>query len=501
MENWIEIPAETIRQYTSDLITKGEFRHLSTITGYQDGETICILYHFLILQGALNVRVCVPLANPMLPSISPVLIGAILYEREIQDLLGVRFEGIVDGRRVILPDHFSGRLPVAERLQEGGSSMSEHITLPIGPQHPLLKEPIHFRFTLDGERIVDADIRMGYNHRGIEKAAEERTYIQDLYMIERICGICSHVHATNFVQATEGVLKTEVPPRALYLRIVVGELERIHSHLLWLGIAGHEIGFDTLFQVAWRDREVVQDLLELITGNRVNYGMNTIGGVRKDMNPAEIEETLKGLKVLEERTNYYAQVVQAESTFIARVSGVGPLPKNVAIASGAVGPTARGSGVDYDVRRDLPYAAYNEIPFRVITSDLGDVLGRALVRVQETIEAIRIIRYALEHLPAGPIAVRVPRKVPVGEYFSRYEAPPGRSDPLSTRQRDGETGPGEGAGTDDGQPGLHPPHPAQPAGGGHPDYHRGYRSLYFLHRPRGALAAGRCPRGRDPALG
>jgi Ni,Fe-hydrogenase III large subunit len=305
--------------------------------------------------------------------------------------------------------------------------MSEHITLPIGPQHPLLKEPVHFKFTLDGERIVDVDIRLGYNHRGIEKAAEERTYIQDLYMIERICGICSHVHATNFVQAVEGVLKTEVPPRALYLRVVVGELERIHSHLLWLGVAGHEIGFDTLFQVAWRDREVVQDLLELITGNRVNYGMNTIGGVRKDMNPTEIEETLKGLTVLEERTNYYAQVVQAESTFIARVSGVGPLPKEVAIASGACGPTARGSGVDYDVRRDLPYAAYHEIPFRVITSDLGDVLGRALVRVLEIIEAIRIIRYALEHLPAGPIAVRVPRKVPIGEYFSRYEAPRGEA--------------------------------------------------------------------------
>jgi NADH-quinone oxidoreductase subunit D len=305
--------------------------------------------------------------------------------------------------------------------------MSEHIILPIGPQHPLLKEPVHFKFTLDGEQIVDVDIRLGYNHRGIEKAAEERTYIQDLYMIERICGICSHVHATNFVQATEGVLKTEVPPRALYLRVVVGELERIHSHLLWLGVAGHEIGFDTLFQVVWRDREVVQDLLELITGNRVNYGMNTIGGVRKDMNPAEIEETLKGLKVLEERTNYYAQVVQADSTFIARVSGVGPLPKELAISSCACGPTARGSGVDYDVRRDLPYAAYNEIPFQVITSDRGDVLGRALVRVGETIEAIRIIRYALEHLPAGPIAVRVPRKVPVGEYFSRYEAPRGEA--------------------------------------------------------------------------
>lgn len=303
--------------------------------------------------------------------------------------------------------------------------MSERLTLPIGPQHPLLKEPIHFRFTLDGETIVDADIRMGYNHRGIEKAAEERTYIQDLYMIERICGICSHTHATNFVQAVEKILNVEVPPRAKFLRTVVGELERIHSHLLWLGVAGHEIGFDTLFMVSWRDREIVMDLLEIITGNRVNYGMNTFGGVRKDMNQEEIDETLKGIKILEERTLYYEKVAREESTFIARVSGVGYLPKDIAIAYCAVGPTARGSGVNYDVRRVFPYAAYDQIPFQVITSERGDVLGRTLVRVGEIFESVKIIKYALKNLPEGPITARVPRKVPQGEATSRYEAPRG----------------------------------------------------------------------------
>ncbi len=303
--------------------------------------------------------------------------------------------------------------------------MSDRIVLPIGPQHPLLKEPTHFKITVEGEKIVDADIRLGYNHRGLEKVAEDRNYIQDLYLLERVCGICSHTHATNFAQAVESILKTEIPARAKYLRVIVGELERIHSHLLWLGVAGHEIGFDTLFMLAWRDREVVQDLLEIITGNRVNYGMNTIGGVRKDMSKEQIDETMKGLKILEEQTLYFANVAQSETTFIARVSNVGPLPKDVAISTCAVGPTARGSGVDVDIRRDAPYAAYGEIPFKVITSDRGDVLGRTIVRVGETIEAINIIRYCLEHLPEGPISVKVPKKVPAGEATARYEAPRG----------------------------------------------------------------------------
>ncbi len=169
----------------------------------------------------------------------------------------------------------------------------EKIVIPIGPQHPALKEPESFRVILEGEKIVGVSLRMGYNHRGIEKACEERTYIQDLYLIERVCGICSHSHSTCFIQAVEEIAGVEVPKRALYLRTLVGELERIHSHLLWLGVAGHEIGFDTLFMYSWRDREIVMDILADLTGNRVNYGINTYGGVKRDVSKEHSAKNFK----------------------------------------------------------------------------------------------------------------------------------------------------------------------------------------------------------------
>ena len=162
------------------------------------------------------------------------------------------------------------------------------IKVPLGPQHPALKEPESFKFELDGERIVDVDVRMGYAHRGIEKGFEARTFTQGIYLAERICGICSHSHTTPFAQNAEELLKIEIPPRAKYIRTLVGELERIHSHLLWLGVAGHEVGFDSLFMYTWRDRELVLDMLEHISGNRVHYGMNTIGGVRRDISAEQV---------------------------------------------------------------------------------------------------------------------------------------------------------------------------------------------------------------------
>jgi len=301
------------------------------------------------------------------------------------------------------------------------------IVIPIGPQHPALKEPESFRFTVDGEVIVDAEVRLGYNHRGIEKACESRPYMQCLYLIERICGICSHTHATAFAQGVEKLLGLEVPRRALYIRTLVGELERIHSHLLWLGVAGHEVGFDTLFMYSWRDREAVQDILEIISGNRVNYGINTIGGVRRDIDAEQSAKILALLDPLTQRTNYYANVVQSESTFVGRVKGVGVLPKDVALELGTVGPQARGSGLTMDVRKDDPYAAYGEIPFEVATSDLSDVLGRAIVRVLELLESYKIIHYTLTHMPDGPITIKAPKKVPEGEAVSRYEAPRGEN--------------------------------------------------------------------------
>jgi membrane-bound hydrogenase subunit alpha len=299
------------------------------------------------------------------------------------------------------------------------------VTIPIGPQHPALKEPACFDVTVEGERIVRLNAKVGYNHRGIEKACEQRSYINCLYLIERICGICSHSHATAFLQCVEEVAGLQVPRRALYIRTLIGELERIHSHLLWLGVAGHEIGFDTLLMYTWRDREVVMDLLAALTGNRVNYGINTIGGIRRDVSPEQVAEILKGVDILEERTKYYIQIATEDVMLAKRLAAVGSLSQQDAVRLGAVGPVARASNVDQDARRDDPYAAYGEMDFKVVTDNHCDVYGRALVRVGELMESCKIVRQVLKNLPEGPIAVKAPRKIPVGEAVTRYEAPRG----------------------------------------------------------------------------
>jgi len=300
-----------------------------------------------------------------------------------------------------------------------------NVKLPIGPQHPALKEPENFTITLDGERVVDVDIRIGYIHRGIEKLMESRTYTQNLYLVERICGICSYAHVENFTQNVEEILGLQIPKRAEYIRTLFLELERLHSHFLWLGVAGHEIGFDTLFMYTWQDREVVQDLLEMISGNRVNYAMNAIGGVRRDVSDEHRKKVLEGMDYLEKRAGYYKEVAINEKTILARAENVGVLKPKDALRLTAVGPTARASGINVDIRRDDPYASYLDTPFDVITTNTNDVLGRVIVRVLEVFESIKIIRYLMEHLPAGEILKKAPRKIPDGESISHTEAPRG----------------------------------------------------------------------------
>jgi NADH-quinone oxidoreductase subunit D len=304
-------------------------------------------------------------------------------------------------------------------------SNPDRVTIKIGPQHPALKEPASFTLLLAGEKIMESSVRLGYNHRGIEKACEQRSFLQAMYLLERVCGICSHSHSSCFVQAVEEIAKVEVPRRAVYIRTVVAELERIHSHLLWLGVAGHEVGFDTLLMYTWRDREVVMDLLAALTGNRVNYGINTIGGVRRDISESQKADILKAMDILEERTKYYIGIATTEMTLIKRLSGVGTVSHDDAIRLGAVGPTARASSVDRDVRRDDPYAAYSELTFKVITSTENDVYGRAVVRVLELMECYSIVRQLIKNMPDGPLTVKVPRKIPAGQAVSRYEAPRG----------------------------------------------------------------------------
>jgi Ni,Fe-hydrogenase III large subunit len=299
------------------------------------------------------------------------------------------------------------------------------VSIPIGPQHPALKEPTNLTVTLDGEKIVDIDMRLGYNHRGIEKGAEGRNYIQNIYLTERICGICNVAHTTTFCQGVEELLGLEVPKRGLFIRTLLCELNRIHSHLLWLGVAGHEVGFDTLFMYSWRDREIVMDLIEAISGNRVNIGINAIGGVRRDISDDMRPRILQGISQLEARSQYYLEVAGTEATFLRRTAGVGKLPREKAIELCAVGPYARASGVDYDARRDDPFAAYPYLDFKVITSDRCDVLGTAIVRVLETMESCKMCRQIIEELPPGEIKAKAPRRVPPGEVVSKTEAPRG----------------------------------------------------------------------------
>lgn len=304
-------------------------------------------------------------------------------------------------------------------------SPTPEVEVTIGPQHPALKEPVSFKVVVDGEKIVRLDLNISYNHRGIEKAAEARDFSKAMYLIERICGICSHAHATNFAKGVEVLMGVEAPKRAQWIRLLVGELERVHSHLLWLGVLAHEIGYNTMFMYSWRDREVVQDLLEAISGNRVNYGMNRVGGVRRDVSDALRDRIREGLKVLEARALAYTEVIAEEQTLLVRTQGVGRLTRDQVIELGSVGPVARGSGYAFDIRRDDPYLAYGDVPFDVITSTRGDVFGRAEVRALELVQSVRMARHAVDNLPPGDVAVKVPRVAPKAEYVSRYEAPRG----------------------------------------------------------------------------
>ncbi|MCE5236018.1 MAG: nickel-dependent hydrogenase large subunit [Clostridiaceae bacterium] len=299
------------------------------------------------------------------------------------------------------------------------------IVVPLGPQHPALEEPESFLLTLEGERVAAANVGIGYNHRGMEKATESKTYIQNIHFLERICGICSHSHSSCYVQTVEELAGAEVPKRGLYLRALIAELERVHSHLLWLGVAGHEIGFMSLFMYAWKDREIVLDVLEMLTGNRINYGMNTIGGVRRDITPEQSEKVLEAIDALEERTKYYANVVLNEETLVKRLLGVGMLSAEDGLRLGATGPVLRAAGVKRDIRRDAPYGAYPELDFEVIVDTHADVYGRTVVRALELLESYKICRQILKQLPEGPISVKVPMRIPAGEAVSRIEAPRG----------------------------------------------------------------------------
>lgn len=294
----------------------------------------------------------------------------------------------------------------------------------IGPYRPQLVEPERFELIVDGEEIVDVNIELGYVHRGIERLFTTKTYMQNLALAERICGICSGVHTLCYAQTAEGIMEVTVPDRARYLRCIYMELERLHSHYLWFGVLAHTLHEHEAFLKIMREREHVQDLLEYLTGNRMNYLINTIGGVRRDITPKKAEKIRKTIRELRGLSDYLMTLLGDNGSFTEKTKGVGVLPRDKALSLGAVGPTLRGSGIDSDVRKDDPYAAYGELDFEVVTEDDGDVRAKSLVRARETYESINIIEQALDNLPDGEIAVK-PGEPLIKEEMGRAEAPRG----------------------------------------------------------------------------
>lgn len=304
--------------------------------------------------------------------------------------------------------------------------MTKRTIIPIGPYHALQEEPEFFKLHVEGETVVHLDIEIGYNHRGIEKLSESKDFEETIFLVERICGICSTSHPIACVQAIEEAGEIDVPERALYIRSAIAELERIHSHLLWLGLAGHFLGFNTIWMWAWRFREDVLIILELITGNRNHYGMMKPGGVRRDIRPDDIASIRKMLDGLKGPIEMFRGAVMDDPLLHARTQGVGILTRQQAIDYGALGPTARASGVDIDVRRDHPHAAYGMVDWNVVTRENGDVFDKAVIRILEMFESIKIIEQCLERLrTVGGSIDSAPQQVKAGEGIGHYEAPRG----------------------------------------------------------------------------
>ena len=295
--------------------------------------------------------------------------------------------------------------------------------IPFGPQHPVLPEPIHLDLLVEDEKVVEARPSIGFVHRGLEKLVEKKDFLEFVYVAERICGICSFIHGQTYCQAIEAMMDIPVPPRAHYLRTVWGELSRMHSHLLWLGLMADGMGFESLFMHSWRVRERVLNIIEATTGGRVIFGSCKIGGVRRDIEAPAIKDTLTELEMIEKDAREITHVFLNDNSVKRRLRGVGVLSRQEAHDLGCVGPVLRASGVSQDMRM-LGYAAYPELEMEPVTRSEGDSYARCAVRCGELFQSISLIRQALAKIPAGEIAAKVAGN-PKGEVIMRTEQPRG----------------------------------------------------------------------------
>ncbi len=305
---------------------------------------------------------------------------------------------------------------------------TEPFVINLGPVHPSTHGVFRLRATLDGEVVLDIEPIIGYLHRGIEKLAEGRNYKQDIPLTDRLDYVASMSNNLPYVMAVEKLAEIAVPERAEYLRIIMAEMQRIASHLLAVGSLANDLGtFFTPFQYMFREREKIVDLFEMVCGQRLLYNYMRFGGVSHDIPDEFIPALSKLVSTMPGFIDEYDQLLAENEILLARLKGVGILPKELAINSSVSGPVLRASGVEWDIRKVDSYSVYDRFKFDIPTGVIGDCYDRYRVRIQEMRQSVHILEQAIEQLPAGGVLAKVsPRlKPPGGEAYAHIEAPKG----------------------------------------------------------------------------
>ncbi|MCR5845287.1 MAG: nickel-dependent hydrogenase large subunit [bacterium] len=303
--------------------------------------------------------------------------------------------------------------------------MSERTVIPFGPQHPVLPEPIHLDLVMEDERVVQAIPQLGFIHRGLERLVKTRDYMHFVYVTERICGICSFGHSYGYSQTIERLMGIEVPMRAEYLRVIWFELSRIHSHLLWMGLAADSFGYENLFYQCWRLRERVLDIFEKTTGGRVILSACNVGGVNYDIDNSELAGISQIIQKLKRDAKPLIKALVKDRSIKDRLVGSGYLSQEDAVKLSIVGPFARASGVEEDIRM-FGVGGYGELAeFKPQTSTQGDNYARVAVRCNELLQSCDIICEMIDKIPDGPICEKPKGNPPEAQGIGRVEQPRG----------------------------------------------------------------------------
>ena len=317
----------------------------------------------------------------------------------------------------------------AQDLTNGPETLfdAEEMVLNMGPQHPSTHGVLRVVLKLDGETVVDLDCDIGYLHRGVEKIAENDTYAMITPYWDRLDYVAAVSGDLCYVEGVERLLQVEVPKRAEYLRVILTELQRIASHLLWLGTHAIDIGAVTVLLYCFREREEILKIFEDFIGARLTAHAFRIGGLWWDVYPEFDKRVRDFLKILPGRIDEYETLLNSNRIWLGRTVGIGVLPAEEAINLSLTGPVLRGSGVKHDLRKAAPYSAYPDFDFEIPIGENGDTYDRYLVRMAEMRQSASIIEQALDGLPEGPVMAKVPKviKPPVGEVYHAIEAPKG----------------------------------------------------------------------------